>query len=229
MFSSGTLSAQTNNLKEYAAKSEFMSEILQNKKYSRKITEAFLRSPDNFKIWGATHPACPTDWWWDNSSGSQKSAQRNLQNNIKKTLKGFPAATIQKCMAIAPIFSNRKPTKHWRNKENFYTNLSAIAIKDLGNGSVYVTKSLVSSNTTAGKKEAILYNETLQSVCKMREINFKKQSAKAECGGLGRGAAIALSKGRETTFSITTRKAVIFAVLGSNVPKAKRKYPDIFK
>lgn len=230
VLSNGPVSAQSTKLADYAGASAFLQDVLSKKgKTARNLRDSFRARPNDFKIWGSIHRACPTNYWWNNSNGSQKDTQRALQNSIKKELKGFPTGTIKKCMEVGPIFLDRKPTKHWRNKSNFYTNEAAIALKDVKTGSVSLLKSLASTNTNAGKTKAVLYNEKLQSVCSISNINMKNKTAKADCKGLGRGDAVALVKGRSVTFSISTPKAVIFAVLRSNISKAKRNYPDIFK
>lgn len=230
IFSSGAVSAQSKKLEDSAGASEFIkSELSKKGKTARNLRDSFRARPNDFKIWGSIHRACPTWFYWGNEHGSQKQTQRSLQHSIKKELKGFPSSTIKKCMEVGPIFSDRKPTKHWRNKSNFYTNESAIALKDVKTGSVSLLKSLASTNTGAGKTKAVLYNEKLQPVCSISNINLKNKTAKADCGGLGRGDVVALIKGRNITFSISTPKVVIFAVLNSNISKAKQKYPDIFK
>ncbi len=230
VFSNGPVSAQSTKLADYAGASEFLQDEFRKlaRKDARKLRDHFRQRPDDFKIWGSIHRACPTVYWWNNSNGSQKDTQRALQNSIKKELKGFPSGTIKKCMEVGPIFSDRKPTKHWRNKSNFYTLISAVALKDVKTGSVSLLKSLISINTKAGKTKAALHNEQLQVVCDINNINMKNKTAKADCKGLGRGNVV-LSEGRNATLSISTSKVVIFAVCCSDIPKAKRIYPDIFK
>lgn len=229
-FFHGPVSAQSNNLNDYAKTSDFLSDVLKkNSNGRREMKGWFKREPENFKIWASVHRSCPTNWWWSAESGRQEELQRKLRSAIKRALKGFPPKTIQECMEIAPVFSDMQPKKHWRNKNNFYTNPSALAIKNPETGRTSVFRSLVSSNNSGGKKEAFIYNENRDLVCKISKISLKTKTAKADCKGLGRGNVIARLKGRTVTFSITTPKAVIFAAVGVNIAKAKRNYPDIFK
>lgn len=224
--------AQQNNLKDFISDSEYLRVIIEGKSnYAYNMEQGFRASPNNFKIWGSVHRACPTRTWWSNDFGSQKDVQAKLQELIEKDLKGFPKSTISKCLEVSPIFSNSNPTEHWRNKEMFYTNDAAVSLKDNKSGNVSSHRSLVSSNLSDKKRktEVRLYNENLQLVCSMKNINLTNKSADADCLGLGRGKAIAEQKGKEITFAVITQNVTMFSVINSSLEKAKSKYPEIFK
>jgi hypothetical protein len=230
-------SAAGEQLNDYQAISEFLRVTLDQNgaSYSsddaQRLKRAFRTEPTTFKIWGSKYQACPTNWWYSTDSGDQKEAQNSLKKSISIKLKSFPKSTLKKCTEVSAIFADGQPTSHWRNKKMFWTNVTAIAIKDLRSNEITLARALLSSNLSDNirKKETHLYNENLELVCSFRNIDMKNLKASVDCGGLGSGKAIGERKGGTTIFTVVTPKAAIFATLGMSLEEAKRRFPEIFR
>lgn len=230
----GITLGESKNLSDFSPQSSFLRVILDeaiNKKEAASIQSSYRRNPRSFKIWGSINPKCPTWYQWDNEQGSQSNAQNSLKAAIRRELKGFPKSTLKKCTEVSAIFADGQPTSHWRNKKMFWTNVIAIAIKDLRSNEITLTRALSSSNISNNirKKEAHLYNENLELVCSFRNIDMKNLKASADCGGLGSGRVIGERKGSTTVFTVVTPKAAIFATTDMSLEQAKRSFPEIFK
>lgn len=229
----GPVTAEQMHLKDFIAQSEYLRvEIPKRSNYISGMQEGFRRSPENFKLWGSIHQSCPTWTWWSNDYGSQKDVQKKLQEAIGKELKGFPEKSIKKCKEVATIFADLKPSKHWRNEKMFFTNDVAIALKDIKNGNISIHRGLTSSNLSVEgvKKEAILYNESLDAICSFKKIDLANKIAEADCGVLGKGKAlVGNEKSKNMTFSVNTSKVAFFAVMNMTTDAAKKKFPEIFK
>lgn len=229
--------AEAQDLRDLTARSEFLRIFFDRKSptYSssrvQSMSKGYQFGSEKFTLWGSDHQACPTWWWWGNTDYESSEAKRKLTSKISSILQGFPKDTIAKCRQVSPIIMKGKVTDHWRNKSAYETTVGAIALKDAKTQETVFFRALVSFDIfdTKGKSQAYLYNENLQQVCRFREVNLKKKSALASCGGLGSGRAIVEGDARSATFFLTTGKATIFAVLNSSIEKAQRKYPDIFR
>jgi hypothetical protein len=220
------------NLSDSSRDSAYLQKLISGgSKFSKEMQYGFRQSPSNFKLWGTAHKPCPTWVSWSVDAGSQKHIQKRLQNKIREVMKGFPAETIQKCVETELGFADMRPfPEWWRNQEAMYTYISASALKDIDTGTVTLHRSLV-SHAIYGEKNAraTLYNENLQEVCKFSRIDLLRNTAQADCKGLGKGQAIAEKRGDKMTFSVTTNDVVIFVVVDETIDRAKRKYPEIFK
>ena len=229
----GPVTAEQLHLRDFITQSEYLRvEIPKRSQYVSGMQDGFRRSPEKFKLWGSIHQSCPTWTYWSIDYGSQKDIQKKLQEEISKQLKGFPEKSIRKCQEVATIFADLKPSKHWRNEKMFYTNDVSIALKDVKSGEISTHRGLTSSNLSVEgvKKEAILYNESLDAVCSFKKIDIANKIAEADCGVLGKGKAlVGNEKSKNMTFSVNTSKVAFFAVMNMTTDAAKKKFPEIFK
>ena len=206
-------------------------------RWANDLARAYQSSPDNFRITASKHSGCPSNVWWSTWSKKNKQkikqADKNLIKNIKRDLKGFPQKTITKCIELSPIFIDKAPTTHWRNRKYFTVIPSTLVIKDNVSGELSVFRTLLEQNFVdrSSSKVAFVYNENLQQTCSFTEVSDDLTSALGSCKGIGSGKAIGkvtnIFKG-EFTMAFVTQKASIFM---TNLPpeKAKRKFPEVFK
>ena len=162
-------------------------------------------------------------------SSYEAEMKRELQNEIRERMAGFPTKVIEYCTKITFAIKNGKMTNYPINEKRFFRSIGTLIIRDSKTKKIAPVRAMIETDYLGERTGGNVYNQNLEKVCGIS--NLSRSGAVVHCANFGtinaKFTVTNLIKGDFKLFGKNDNFE--FFVTNLNMEETKKKYKSLFK